>query len=219
MKRILALLLALLMLVSLTACSGDDSVEETEDPTESVTKPEPEPEADPEPEVKPEPEPEIALITHENTLFTVGYNEEEGWIIEEDDIYLYDDGGSVTVKILDEDGFSEVEVMIYASEDTASSFRESMFTHNIDMQGYVAGTVETVDIGGLKMLETPRGENGRFFFGRNESAGVYAYMRTDDLTTEYAQPDAATSVTAYAADNSVSIYASASSSGERNVHA
>jgi len=47
-------------------------------------------------------------------------------------------------------------------------------------------------------------------------SGVYAYMRTDDLTTEYeVQAPASTgAVTAYIAENSVKIYVSASSSSE-----
>lgn len=172
MKKLIALLLALIMVLSLAACGGGgetateapketDAPKVTDAPTEPVVT-----------------EPPVNLTVHENVLFTVGYDEEAGWSLAEDDIDLYDDGGSAELKILEADGDSEVEVYIYAMIKNAWDFRESMATHNVDMQGYVNGTVETVEIGGIAMLEAPRGENGRFFFGRDEASGMYCWIST-----------------------------------------
>lgn len=173
MKKLIAMLLALVIVLSLAACGGDEPSIKLPEVTEpgDTTAPE-------ETTVPVETEPAVTLTVHENTLFTVGYNEEEGWSLDEGDITIYDDGGSVELKILDSNGNAEVEVMIYAMEKHARTFRESMATHGIDMKGYVDGTVETVEIGGMPMLEAPRGERGRFFFGRNEEAGIYCYIST-----------------------------------------
>lgn len=172
MKKLIALLLVLIMVLSLAACGGGgdtateapketDAPKVTDAPTEPVVT-----------------DPPVNLTVHENVLFTVGYDEEAGWSLSEDDINLYDDGGSAELKILENDGDSEVEVYIYAKIKNAWDFRESMATHNVDMQGYVNGTVETVEIGGIAMLEAPRGENGRFFFGRDEASGMFCWIST-----------------------------------------
>lgn len=169
MKKIIALLLAVIMLLSMAACGGKEAEKEPEVPvTEAPEKPT-------EPPVT---EPPVTLTMHENTFFTVGYDEEAGWSLAEDDISLYDDGGSAELKILDANENSLAEVYIYAMTKKAVTFRESMATHNIDMQAYVNGQVETVEIGGMAMLEAPRGENGRFFFGRDEASGMYCYIST-----------------------------------------
>ena len=171
MKKLIALLLALIMVLSMVACGGGEEAQEpetqateapkaTEAPTEAPTEPEP------------------VLTVHENVFFDVGYNEEEGWTLAEDDISIYDDGGSAELKILDEEGDSVVEVLIYAMKKNAFTFRESMSVHNVDMKAYANDEAETVDIGGLAMLEAPRGENGRFFFGRHDTSGVYCYIST-----------------------------------------
>ena len=180
MKKLIAMLLALVMVLSLAACGGGsekpiEPPKTTEAPTATDAPEVVATEAPTEPVVT---EPPVNLTVHENTLFTVGYNEEEGWSLAEDDIALYDDGGSAELKILENDGDSEVEVYIYAMIKPARNFRESMATHNVDMQGYVNGTVETVEIGGMAMLEAPRGENGRFFFGRDEASGMYCWIST-----------------------------------------
>ena len=168
MKKLIALLLVLIMVLSVAACGGKEAPQAeapaTEPPTEAPTEA--------------PTEPEIPLTIHENTFFTVGYNEEEGWSLSEDDISIYDDGGSAELKILDVNENSLAEVFIYAMTKNAFTFRESMATHNIDMQAYVNGQVETVEIGGMAMLEAPRGENGRFFFGRDEASGMYCYIST-----------------------------------------
>lgn len=172
MKKLFALLLALAMMFSLVACGGGGETatevpEETDAPKVTDTPAEPV-----------VTEPPVNLTIHENTLFTVGYDEEAGWSLAEDDINLYDDGGYAELKIVNGNGTSDAEVFIYAMTENAWDFRESLATHNIDIQAYVNGMVETVEIGGIAMLEVPRGENGRFFFGRDEASGMFCYIST-----------------------------------------
>ena len=180
MKKLLAILLALVLLLSLAACgekepSISDQKKEpvvTETP-EPVAKPEPEKKPEPKPEPEPEPEPEVQLTVHENTYFTVAYNEEEGWSVAEDDFYTYDTGGNAYVRVLDEDGSTELVVYINAEKEDASAFRKALHVGGFDLQAYAEGSVETTDVGGQPMLYVDQGNGTRFFFGRNEAAGVY----------------------------------------------
>ena len=110
MKRMIALLLALIMVLSLAACGKDEpSISENIKKPVSAETPEPAPEPEPEPETEPEPtpEPEVNLTVYESTYFTVAYDEAVGWSIAEDDCYTYDNGGNVYVRILDAEGDTE----------------------------------------------------------------------------------------------------------------
>ena len=171
-KKTLALLLALALLAGMTACGGDKPAQEppkaenTEQNTATETT-----EAT---------EPEPGLTIHENVFFTVGYDEEAGWSLAEDDYYLSDYGGNVYLRILDDDGYTEVLVEIEAYETDAEGFRDSLFFGGFDEKEYASGNLETVDIGGQAMLCQETGSTGRIFFGRNEAAGVTYEIDTDD---------------------------------------
>ena len=65
-KKLLALLIAVLMLIGLAGCG-----EKEESPTETKETGQSEPAQIDE-----------DLTVHENTFFTVGYNEEDGWVLE-----------------------------------------------------------------------------------------------------------------------------------------
>ena len=166
MKRIIALLLAAIMLLGLAACGKTE--EPVEVPQEQPVQEAPKPEETPEPEE----EPDADLTVHENTFFTVGYNEADGWTLAEDDIYAYEGGGDADIRILDEEGYTEIVVSIDAYEEDPSSFRESLYDNGVDMKAYAAGKVETVDVGGQPMLYVDQDNGDRFYFGRNEAAGV-----------------------------------------------
>ena len=118
MKRMIAFLLALIMVLSLAACGKDEpSISENiTKPIPSVTpEPAPKPEPKPAPEPAPEPEPEAQLTVYESTYFSVAYDEEAGWSIVEDDCYTYDNGGNVYVRILDAEG--NTERVVYINSD------------------------------------------------------------------------------------------------------
>ena len=183
MKRMIALLLALIMVLSLAACGKDEpSISENTKKPVSAETPEPAPEPEPEPETEPEPtpEPEVNLTVYESTYFTVAYDEAVGWSIAEDDCYTYDNGGNVYVRILDAEGDTERVVYINSDKKDASSFRDAMYTNDFDMKAYAAGELETYDMGGQPMLYADWGNGTRFFFGRNEAAGVYYTVDASD---------------------------------------
>ena len=85
MKRLIALLLALVMVLSLAACGGGKE-ETAKEPESKATEAPKATEAATEAPTEAPTEPEPALTVHENTFFTVSYNEEDGWTLAEDDI-------------------------------------------------------------------------------------------------------------------------------------
>ena len=128
MNKILALLLAVLMMISLAACGGGGGDTSTDTPDSSApatgneaagndaTESEPAG-GDTSSEVEAE-LPDENLTVHENTFFNVGYNEEDGWVIEEDDYYMSEYGGNVNLRILDADGYTDVMVEIGLTKRT-----------------------------------------------------------------------------------------------------
>lgn len=167
MKKIFALLLALLMLLSLAACGEEKPVIENEEPVISGEEDIEDPAVDGE------------VTLHENTYFSVVYDEAAGWSIAEDDVYTYETGGNVYVRILDEEGSTEHVVYINAEEEDAEAFRRSLYVNGFDAKAYAEGALETVDVGGQPMLYVDQ-YDGRFFFGRNEAAGVYYTIDASD---------------------------------------
>lgn len=164
-KKGLALLLAVLMLVSLAACGGNN--EPTQEPTNATEAPK-----ETETATQAPAETDENLTVHENVFFTVGYNEEDGWTLNEDDIYTSEYGGNADLQILDADGYTEILVEVEAYEDDASSFRETLHANDIDLKAYADGAVETQSIGGEQMVCVDKGDGEQYFFGRNVAAGV-----------------------------------------------
>ena len=157
MKKVLALLLAAVLLVSLAGCNKEE-----------------------EPKATTEPKLADNLIVHENTFFTVGYDEKDGWVLEEDDIYMSDYGGSAYLQIPDEDGYADVVVEISADEESASGFRSTLYYSGVDLKAYADGTWETQDFGGVKLAVAEDEDDERNFYGRNEAAGVTYSVEVSD---------------------------------------
>ena len=181
-KKILALALTVLMLINLVACGGNGApdnettdsavtnagnevseVSEEEDPVSSTVT-----------------EIEDGLTVHENTFFTVGYKEEDGWTLADDDFDAYDGGGYAYLRILDEDGYTGLLVYIEAYEESASSFRETLHANGVDMKAYVEGIWVSETIGGLQMAAVDKEDGEWYFFGRNEDAGVSYTVHVTD---------------------------------------
>lgn len=178
-KKILALLLAVLMLVSLVGCGGNnDPVPGTTDPAASTKGTEPGKESNPAQSAPPKIDENLTI--HENTFFTVGYNEEDGWTLAEDDIEAYEGGGYAYLRILDEDGDTGLLVYIEAYEESASSFRETLYANGVDMKAYVDGIWASETIGGLQMAAVDKEDGEWYFFGRNEAAGVSYTVHVTD---------------------------------------
>ena len=171
MKKILALLLTALMLIGLVGCNApDDPVPGTADPEASTKGTDPDKGNDP---VQSDPPKKGENLTiHENTFFTVGYNEEDGWTLAEDEVYVYEGGGSADLRILDEGGDTDVLIEVEAYEKDASSFRESLYRNGIELKDYVDGVCTLENIGGMAMAASDHGDGKWYFFGRDEAAGV-----------------------------------------------
>lgn len=169
MKKITALLLAVLMLIGLVGCNApDDPVPGTNDPGKN------------DPAQNGPPKIDENLTTHENTFFTVRYNEEDGWTLEEDDIDMSEYGGSIDLRILDKDGYTDLLVNIEAYTEDASDFRGTLHANDIDLKAYVDGTCVSEDIGGEKMAAADKGDGEWYFFSRNEAAGVSYTVNVSD---------------------------------------
>ena len=179
MNKILALLLAVLMLVSLVGCGGNnDPAPETNDPAASTKGTDPGKENDPAQNEPPKIDENLTI--HENTFFTVGYNEEDGWTLAEDDINMSEYGGNVYLRILDENGYTDLLVEVEAYTEDASDFRATLHANNIDLKAYVDGTCVSEDIGGEKMAAADKGDGEWYFFSRNEAAGVSYTVNVSD---------------------------------------
>lgn len=167
-KKLLALCLAMLMIVGLAGCGGsNDPAPETQDPGETGEDVSPTAGDD-------------GLTVHENTFFTVKYDEEAGWSLGEDDFNASESGGEASLRILNTEGDTEILVDIDAYETDCASFRESLHNYGIDEKAYVEGTLATETIGGQIMIGAEDGYGGRDFFGRNEAAGVTYTVSVSD---------------------------------------
>lgn len=170
MKTLLALLFAVLMLVGLVGCSDTDNSDgQTTEP--SATTPTATNGDDPTPsETAPsaDTEPADSLTLHENTYFTVQYNANEGWTVNEDEISVSDYGGDIYLRNEAED----LLIKIGAYEESASSFRSTLNANDVDMKAYVEGTWITEEISGLQMAAVDKEDGEWYYFGRNEAAGV-----------------------------------------------
>ena len=170
-KKLLAAIMAVLMLVSLVACGeGNGPANSTTAPKATDKATESPAATDPAPDETTAPA--ANLTVHENTFFTVGYNEEDGWMLEEDDIYVSDYGGDAALRIYDEDGYTDQLVEVEAYEDDAEDFRYSMHSAGIDLKTYADGTCESKVISGVLMAIYDSGDGEWYLYGRDEAAGV-----------------------------------------------
>lgn len=191
MRRIIALLTALLMICSLAACGGDEKAiadlrkEVPTQPAQTQTGtdvPSPETQATETPTEAPT-EPAANLTVHENTLFSIGYDESLGWTLNEDNTAVKDYGGWVKLELLDSEGEKIAWIEVDTEEDDHWSFRNLLQSRNFDARTYVDGGYDLVDIGGQPLLQFDDGDYLRYYFGRNEAAGVdleVTVYRTDE---------------------------------------
>lgn len=180
-KKVLAFALAVLMLAGLVGCNASiDPGPQTDAPTQITQKPTAEATEAPAEETTEVTAPDDGLTVHENTYFTVGYNEEDGWVLAEDDFYTSEYGGNVYLRILDEDGYTNLMVKIAAEEESAASFRSTLYEKEVDMKAYVEGTWVSETIGGIWMAAIDHGDGEWYFLNRDENTGVtYTVYVTD----------------------------------------
>lgn len=141
MKKLLALLLAMIMVLSFAACGGGDEEEspkkdrDKKETTEEVTEPEEELEGQ-----------ELKL-----DLFTLVYDEEV-WTLDEDAKDTNETWSKVVLTIPDGDGF-ETRVDIWASGEDLEDFRGYLNDYGFEAEKYVEDEYSTVEIGDVDFLE------------------------------------------------------------------
>lgn len=176
MRKALALAFAVLILVSLVGCNTSvDPGPQTTDPKETTA-----PSKENDPTQSEAPKNDENLTVHENTFFTVRYNEEDGWSLAEDDIYAYESGGYAYLRIPDEDGYGGLLVEIEAYEEDAYAFRSALYENGVDMKAYVEGTWATETIAGLPMAAVDKEDGEWYFFARDGEAGVSYVVHVTD---------------------------------------
>lgn len=160
-KRIIALFLSLLMMLSIAACG------ESETPAKIPTKA-PTQATEPAETTAPPTEAEGELI--EASLFSFRYDPEL-WVIDEEP---EDDWAFVSMQIPNPEDPEDYLVWldISAIEDDHHSFRSNLRYYGFDAYDYaVNDAYETVEIGGVNFLASID-EDGAFYFMRLESAGI-----------------------------------------------
>ena len=167
MKKLLSVVLAVLMILSLAACDG----EKTDKPDD--TKPSSSNEAGEAKEIK-------------TTLFTLTYDDSV-WNCFEDDMENEEDYCSVNLQIPDPDDseYYLIDAEIEVSLEDPYDFREDLVYYGFDQYEYkVNEAYETVKIGGVDLLKYDDGEDTLVYFNRIEAAGATVWIEFDaeDIT-------------------------------------
>ncbi|MBQ3076331.1 MAG: hypothetical protein IJC43_00595 [Clostridia bacterium] len=180
MKKILALLLALLLAFTLVACSDEGETPPPENgggETADPGTPEGGETADP-------PAPTGELMETSRWSFTY---DPEVWVYEEDEPEDSDWTSSITMEIPDPADPEDYLVWfnVYASEGELSSFRSKLANNDFDAYEYaVNNTYKTVNIGGLDFLFTGD-EDTMYYFTRDVASGVNVEIEVDgDISNE-----------------------------------
>ena len=211
MKKLIALLLASLMLL-LVSCSGKSlsdisaadaiAVKTGKAPEQSSTVAQNQPQQtapDPTQAVEPmngapDPVPPVLnedLTYFEGNMFSVGYNEDDKWVQDDDDAYYDDDMCFFKLSIPGEDDTTENSVTVLAEIEDAVDFRDDLKYYGFDHRDFVDGKYDSqmLTIGGQEMLcyQSPYG-NAVTYFGRSEGAGVSYTIMIDEFDDERVKP-------------------------------
>ena len=166
MKKIFAVLLALAMLFSFTACGKDN-------PDKPKT-----PSGNSEGSVK-------------TSLFTVEFDGD--WIIIEEDFEDEEDFCAAVLQVLDpeDDEYYLIEAKISVEIEDPYDFREDLVDYGFNQYEYkVNNAYETVNIGGVELLEYDDGDDTLVYFNRVEGANASVYVKFDAVDTEDSRIDA-----------------------------
>ncbi len=166
MKKIFALLLALVMMFSLAAC-GD----KTPDKPDTTKAPSGNTDAD-----------------IEASLFTVKLS--DGWINIEDDFKNEEEYSKAVLQVLDpeDEEYYIVEATIKVEIDEPYDFREDLVYYGFNQYEYKENKAyETVNIGGIDLLKYDDGDDTLVYFNRveNANASVYVEFDTTDINDSH----------------------------------
>lgn len=163
MKKLLAILLASIMILSLAACGGEAPAAPT---TPDATK-------------APSSGAEAGEI--QTALFTLSYDD-SAWVHVEDDLSDGEDYCFANLQILDPDDneYYLIDAEIEVSIEDPYDFREDLVYYDFNQYEYkVNNAYETVSIGGLDLLKYDDGEETLIYFNRIEGAGASVWVEFD----------------------------------------
>ena len=167
MKKLIALLLSALMLLSLAACGKTEPDTDTQKETQQA------------PQTDTQPALEGKTLTTD--LWSLTYDDQL-WTYDEEDLDDYDDYAAVELIIPDKDNEGEyiTSVEIKVSVDNHKSFRSYLESFEFDAYKYAEeNAYETVKVGGIDCLKKETeswGEARLVYFGRGEAASVTLYI-------------------------------------------
>lgn len=182
MKKLFAILLVGIMILSFAACGGEktdepdntktSSVGETDDKSDSAT--------DTSDGATDEPSSETGKEI-KTTLLTLNYDDSV-WTNIEDDFVDNEDYSFIKLQIPDPDEpeYYLFNAVIEVSIDEPYSFREDLVYYGFDQYDYkVNNAYETVNIGGVDLLKYDDGEETLIYFNRIEGANATVYINID----------------------------------------
>lgn len=158
MKKYLAIILAVVMLLSLAACGGKDK--DNNDDTN-----------------KPTGNPDAAIVT---SLFTLDYDENV-WTYFDEETDNEEDYCYVLLQVLDPDDpeYYLINAEIEVSVEDPYDFREDLVNYGFNQYEYaVNNEYETVKIGGYDLLKYEKGDK-LLYFNRIENAGTTVSVEFD----------------------------------------
>lgn len=160
--KISCLLLAILMLFSLTACGGDNSLPEGDGGNSSSQE-------------------MVSPKTINTNLWDLTYDEADGWVYEEDDFYDDETFSKIILTIPNEAGDSYIiNAEIRVSIEDPYSFRDYLTSYGFDEYEYAVNqTYDFTPVGGIDCLE----QEGNYwgspclrYFNRVEGAGATVFL-------------------------------------------
>lgn len=172
MKKWIAMLLALTVLLTFAACGAEQPEAETAETPETETI-----EA---------PEEEIVLSKYENTYFTVSYDEATGWTALTDKAKDDENGGSIYIGTTFEEGALDKYVYVEARHGEYEDFCSSIEKMGYVRSTYESGGYETTGIGGQQMLSFDNDIGVRVYIGHDKDTGFTFRVRTNVPDSEIA---------------------------------
>lgn len=174
-KKILAVLIAALMLLTMAACGGKPAGNDTPNPPTNSNTPTP----TNKPNNETTPNTPVTGEALDLELFSLTYDSEV-WTYEEDDLYDDESYSKIMMIIPDGEDSYTVNLEVRVSVEDAESFRDYLESYGFDAYAYaVNNAYELVNIGGVDCLKQEGnywGEACLRYIGRDEAASATVFI-------------------------------------------